>query len=118
MHRPNTLEGAYNGTRFSDILNDEEKMSRVFEEFLRNFYYYEQSSYSVSSEEMRWRVNEANGDVSLIPVMRTDITLRSQFKTIVMDAKFYADPFPLSYGSPKLRAGHLYQLYAYMKNAA
>ena len=29
-------------------------MSRVFEEFLRNFYYYEQNEYRVAREEMVW----------------------------------------------------------------
>jgi 5-methylcytosine-specific restriction enzyme subunit McrC len=37
---------------------------------------------------------------------------------VVVDAKFYADPFPLSWGTPKLQSAHLYQLFAYMKHAA
>lgn len=49
--------------------------------------------------------------------MRTDISLRSATRTLVVDAKFYADPFPLSGGVPKVRSGHLYQLFAYMKHA-
>ena len=85
-------------TQFSDILKDEEKMSRIFEEFLRNFYFYEQNIYRLSSEQMWWRAFElSNGDLSLIPIMRTDLTLRSPAKIIVMDAKFYVDPFPRSF---------------------
>jgi hypothetical protein len=34
-----------------------------------------------------------------------------------IDAKFYAEPFLPSYGALKIRAAHLYQLYAYMKNS-
>lgn len=107
------------GHRFPDVLRDEELMSRVFEDFLRNFYIYEQQAFKVRREDMRWRVDaEPGGDVSLVPMMRTDLTLRSDACTIVMDAKFYADPFLRSAGVPKIRSNHLYQLFAYMKHAA
>lgn len=108
------------GGRFADILGDEERMSRVFEDFLRGFYAHEQPTYTVAREDMRWRISaEDPADAGLIPIMRTDVTLRSPSATIVMDAKFYADPFPRSSsGVEKLRSSHLYQLYAYMKHAS
>ncbi len=106
------------GSRFSDILKDEEKMSRIFELFLLNFYRMHADGFSADPEEMRWRIEEGStGDRSLIPVMRTDITLRSRSDILVIDAKFYADPFPRSWGAPRLRSGHLYQLFAYLKHA-
>ena len=107
------------GSRFPDILRDEERMSRVFEDFLRNFYFYEQRAFTVRREDMRWRLDAGpGGDPSLVPLMRTDVTLRSPRSTVVMDAKFYADPFPRSSGTPKIRSSHLYQLFAYMKHAS
>jgi 5-methylcytosine-specific restriction enzyme subunit McrC len=107
------------GSRFADIQRDEERMSRVFEDFLRNFYVYEQATFSVAREDMRWRIDpEPGGDPTLVPIMRTDVTLRSSTSTIVIDAKFYADPFPRSSGVPKFRSAHLYQLFAYMKHAS
>ncbi len=107
------------GGRFADIQRDEERMSRVFEDFLRNFYFHEQAEFSVAREDMRWRIDTGpGGDPSLVPIMRTDVTLRSDACTIVMDAKFYADPFPRSMGTAKFRSTHLYQLYAYMKHTA
>ncbi|NOJ39981.1 5-methylcytosine restriction system specificity protein McrC [Bradyrhizobium australiense] len=107
------------GSRFFDILRDEERMSRVFEDFLRNFYFYEQSAFTVRREDMRWRFDSGpGGDPTLMPIMRTDIVLRSPRSTVVMDAKFYADPFPRSSGTPKIRSSHLYQLFAYMKHAS
>jgi 5-methylcytosine-specific restriction enzyme subunit McrC len=106
-------------SRFADILKDEEKMSRVFEEFLRNFYFYEQNRFTVSSENMYWNARSYSaGGMSLIPIMKTDVTLRCPSKIIVMDAKFYAEPFPRSYGVRKLRPAHLYQLFAYLKHAS
>ena len=106
------------GSRFPDILRNEERMSVIFEDFLRNFYDREQSRFEVGREHMRWRIETSlNGDASLVPEMRTDVTLRSPDAIIVMDAKFYADPFPKSSGKAKFRSAHLYQLFAYMKHA-
>ena len=107
------------GNRFADVLNDENKMSRVFEEFLRNFYYYEQDEFQVASEEMEWNARELSGPVyNMIPIMKTDITMRSSSTIIVIDAKYYSNPFPEYYVRKKFRAAHLYQLYSYLHHAA
>jgi 5-methylcytosine-specific restriction enzyme subunit McrC len=88
-------------------------MSRIFEDFLRNFYYYEQKEYRVAREEMSWDVLEpSTSEYNMLPVMRTDITLRSKYTIMIVDAKYYATPFPISYGRKKIRSAHLYQLYA------
>jgi 5-methylcytosine-specific restriction enzyme subunit McrC len=106
------------GSRFHDILEDEEKMSRVFEEFLRNFYYYEQKEYRVAREEMNWDALEISvTEHNMLPVMRADITLRSKQAILIVDAKYYANPFPISYGRKKIQSAHLYQLYAYLRHA-
>jgi 5-methylcytosine-specific restriction enzyme subunit McrC len=106
------------GSRFHDILKDEEKMSRVFEEFLRKFYYYEQNEYRVAREEMIWDALEiSTSEYNMLPVMRTDITLRSNHTIVIVDAKYYANPFPVFYGKKKINSAHLYQLYAYLRHA-
>ena len=53
----------------------------------------------------------------MLPVMRTDITLRSNRIILIVDAKYYATPFPISYGRKKIQSAHLYQLYAYLRHA-
>jgi 5-methylcytosine-specific restriction enzyme subunit McrC len=53
----------------------------------------------------------------MLPVMRTDITLRSKQTILIVDAKYYANPFPISYGRKKIQSAHLYQLYAYLRHA-
>lgn len=106
------------GSRFGDILRDEARMSLIFELFLFNFFRLHAHGYSSGRENMRWRISdEAEGDRSLIPIMRTDLTLRSPQLTYVMDAKFYAQPFIRSLGGLKINSAHLFQLYAYMKHA-
>lgn len=106
------------GSRFGDILRDELKLSAVFELFVLNFFKHHAAGYSAARETMRWNVADGgSGDRSLLPVMRTDLTLRSSDRVVVMDAKFYADPFVRSFGGPKFISGHLYQLYAYLRHA-
>jgi 5-methylcytosine-specific restriction enzyme subunit McrC len=107
------------GHRFADILEDETAMSAVFEEFLRGFYSMEQVTYSVGSEVMAWegRAQRAE-DWAMVPMMVTDLTLRSKTDALVIDAKFYKKPLVTRYGTQKIRSGHLYQLSAYMRRAA
>lgn len=106
------------GNRFADILKDEATMSLVFEDFLRNFYGHHQTRYRVNREIMSWdaiALDEASA--GRLPIMETDITLRSRERTIVMDAKFYKETLVSRGGAGKVRSGHLYQLFAYLEHA-
>lgn len=106
------------GSSFADILKDDILMSAVFEDFLRNFYLHNQRRYSVGREIMAWDAlpldDQSRGRM---PVMETDITLRSRERTIVMDAKFYKEMLVSKGGPGKVRSGHLYQLFAYVEHA-
>ena len=107
------------GSRFADILKDEAIMSSVFEDFLRNFYSHEQSEFKVGREVMSWDAEPMEvGSNGYLPIMETDITLRSKIRTVVMDAKFYRDVLVARAGPGKVRSGHLYQLFAYLEHAA
>lgn len=104
--------------RFADIVEDEVRMSSVFESFLRNFYRMEQSHFGVEAEHIRWNAKATNPDhLRLLPTMRTDLTLRSPTRNIVVDAKFYQRTL-ISHmgGTDKVRSDHLYQLLAYMRH--
>jgi 5-methylcytosine-specific restriction enzyme subunit McrC len=106
------------GSRFADILEDEERMSTIFESFVRNFYRQEQTSFSVGSEVITWEAEcHIPDQASYLPTMVTDVTLRSPLRTIVIDAKFYRQTLVNRHGGrPKIRSDHLYQLQAYMRN--
>ncbi|OMG58159.1 hypothetical protein [Brevundimonas sp. ZS04] len=106
------------GSRFADILKDEVTMSAVFEDFLRNFYAHHQTRYRVSREVMSWdAIALDEHSHGRLPIMETDITLRSRERTIVMDAKFYKETMVSRGGAGKVRSGHLYQLFAYLEHA-
>lgn len=103
------------GSKFQSILEDETRMPAVFEDFLRNFYRSELPGYSAASEIMPWLAEaEEDSDLAYLPIMQTDITLRSRDRTIVADAKYYRDMLAGGRYSPKVRSAHLYQLSAYL----
>lgn len=106
-----------NHSRFESILEDEVRMSAVFEDFLRNFYRIEQSTYSVAREQIQWDAIAANdSDLIYLPTMNTDITLRSSTRTLIIDAKYYTNALGGGRYTDKLRSAHLYQLMTYLQH--
>ncbi|MER8491705.1 hypothetical protein NKH53_26165 [Mesorhizobium australicum] len=106
-----------NSARFQQVLDDEVRMSAVFEDFLRNFYRLHRPEYQVRAESPSWDVVDATeDDLAFLPRMVTDITLRDHERTIVVDAKFYKRALaPGPYGE-KVRSQHLYQLVTYLQH--
>jgi 5-methylcytosine-specific restriction enzyme subunit McrC len=107
------------GYRFYDVLEDETRMSTVFENFVRNFYRLEQDHYSVGADIISWpAVCAAPDQFGYLPAMITDVTLRSADRMMIIDAKFYKNTFVTSRfgGHPKVRADHLYQLQSYLEH--
>lgn len=106
------------GSGFADILKDEILMSALFEDFIRRFYQHNQRRYAVAREIMAWDALPLDTpSQGRMPVMETDLTLRSRERTIVMDAKFYKEMLVSKGGPGKIRSGHLYQLFAYVEHA-
>src|SRR5262249_26147763 len=86
---------------------------------IRNFFRREQRNYSVEAAPLRWELTTGSGaDLAFLPGMRTDVTLRRPGRTLVIDAKFYREPLQQHHGRWTVRSGHLYQLFAYLKNLA
>lgn len=108
------------GARFADILEDEVRMSAIFEEFLRNFFAHEQSEFKVKRDNMTWDADAlTEGAAAILPSMETDISLTSAERTIVIDAKYYKQTLIGRPGfAKKLRSAHLYQLFTYLNHAS
>jgi 5-methylcytosine-specific restriction enzyme subunit McrC len=103
--------------RFQEILEDEVRMSAVFEEFLRNFYQLHCTEYKVRAEAPEWCVEASSeNDLALLPRMVTDITLRHETHTLIIDAKFYKKALAEGPYGERVRSQHLYQLVTYLQN--
>ena len=107
--------------RFHDFRADDAQMGRLFEAFVRNFLRREQRAAAVSSDVLRWRGATATAPAALplLPAMRTDVTLTTPARRLIIDTKFYARPLAGSrFEGARLLAPHLYQLLAYLRNHA
>lgn len=104
-------------SKFSKILEDEVKMSSVFEEFLRSFYRIHRADYRVGSEAPEWLVSDATEEaLALLPRMVTDITLRQSSHTVIVDAKYYSKALASGPFGERIRSQHLYQLVTYLQH--
>jgi 5-methylcytosine-specific restriction enzyme subunit McrC len=106
------------GTRFKQILDNDLRMSALFEDFLRSFFQLHRKEYRVRAESQQWSVTGATEhDLAFLPRMVTDITLRHPDQTIIIDAKFYDKGalIDVLYGE-RLHSDHLYQLITYLQH--
>lgn len=110
-------EGRGDGYRFTDVLRDERKMARVFEDFVRNFLRLEQSRFRVTSLALKWNAQGSDEQLKMLPIMRTDIHLENSTSRIIIDTKYYAEALQNWKGKKSLRSENLYQLFSYLKNS-
>jgi 5-methylcytosine-specific restriction enzyme subunit McrC len=113
-------DAAAGGYAFHEVLRDEAKMARVFEDFVRNFYRTEQNEFAVLPLTIRWDAEElSTTGTGRLPAMIADIYLKSPRRRLIIDTKYYAKALQQSqHGSESFQSGNLYQLFAYLKNAA
>lgn len=111
---PSTRQGAI---RFS--LFDEDSLPRLYERFILEYYRQHFPDLCPQSAMIPWDI-PAETDPSMIrllPGMRSDITLRNQGRTLIIDAKFYQRSLVRYMDKEMLRNANLYQIFAYVKNA-
>jgi 5-methylcytosine-specific restriction enzyme subunit McrC len=103
--------------RFRDFLRDERRMAKLFEDFIFNFYRIELPKMSAKRERIYW-IASSKEDPQLhrLPTMLTDLVLRDNRRTVVIDAKYYEKTLQTYYDSETVHSSNLYQLYAYLKN--
>lgn len=117
VHENLIVDPASGAARFRDFRADQRKMGALFEAFIYRFYAREMPRFRVSRPKVRWNVAAASeAALRMLPEMRTDVVLRSPGRRIIVETKFYAEPFSGRYGGTKLRSGHLYQLLAYLEH--
>jgi 5-methylcytosine-specific restriction enzyme subunit McrC len=111
------LPEEYGGQRhFRDFVRD--GLPGLFEKFVFNFYRNELGrDWHVTAPVIGWKMSQANTDaVSFVPRMETDVCLQGSNRAIILDTKFYGSALKAgSYGTNRLAAGNLYQLYTYLR---
>ena len=93
---------------------DEQRMSRLYEKFLLEYYRKRFPKLNAQSKTVSWATNDQSG--SMLPIMKTDVTLSSGDKILIIDAKYYERATQVQFGVNKLHSGNLYQIFSYVKN--
>jgi 5-methylcytosine-specific restriction enzyme subunit McrC len=106
------------GFVFHDVMRDEKKMARVFEDFVRNFYRTEQKDFVVEPLTVRWDAERLSGNAGRLPNMVVDVYLRGKDRRMIIDTKYYSQALQIHHGSESFHSGNLYQLFSYLRNAA
>lgn len=97
---------------------DEQRMSRLYEKFILEFYAQEFGQrikgFSSRALQIPWQLDD--GYNALLPVMQTDITLTYGNQTLIIDAKYYERMLQTNFDVQTLHSGNMYQIFTYVKN--
>lgn len=100
-------------TKLMDFL-DEQRMCRLYEKFILEYYRKEFSEITANASQIPWQLDD--GINTMLPVMQTDIMLSYKEKILIIDAKYYAKMTQSQFGTHTLHSGNLYQIFTYVKN--
>ena len=100
-------------TRLMDFL-DEQRMCRLYEKFILEYYRKEYPQLTVNASQIPWALDDGIND--MLPVMQTDIMLSQANKVLIIDAKYYGHTTQTQYDIHTLHSANLYQIFTYVKN--
>lgn len=106
--------GPYQADTFFNDFLDEQRMCRLYEKFILEYYRKEHPEIRASASQIPWNTDDDYRE--MLPVMQSDIMLKSVDKTLVIDAKYYAHTTQSQYNTNTLHSGNLYQIFTYVKN--
>ena len=100
-------------TKLMDFL-DEQRMHRLYEKFILEYYRKEHPELNASASQIPWALDDGMSD--MLPVMQSDITLSKADTVLIIDAKYYSHTTQMQYDVHTLHSGNLYQIFTYVKN--
>lgn len=93
---------------------DEQRMCRLYEKFILEYYSQHFPSLSVSATQIPWSLDDGIG--TMLPVMQSDVHLQKGNTVLIIDAKYYARTTQEQYDKHTLHSNNLYQIFTYVKN--
>lgn len=100
-------------TRLMDFL-DEQRMNRLYEKFILEYYAKECPQVRATASQIPWALDD--GVNSMLPVMQSDIMLTRGSEVLIIDAKYYTHTMQTQYDVHTLHSANLYQIFTYVKN--
>lgn len=105
-----TEKGEY---RLASFL-DEQRMSRLYEKFILEYYRQHYPQLSATAAQIPWALDDGVG--TMLPVMQSDIHLQKDNSVLIIDAKYYSRTTQSQFDKHTLHSNNLYQIFTYVKN--
>lgn len=103
-----------NGTsKLMDFL-DEQRMYRLYEKFILEYYTRHYPDLSASASQIPWSLDD--GVDHMLPIMQSDIHLERENTVLIIDAKYYKRSTQTQFNKHSLHSSNLYQIFTYVKN--
>ena len=93
---------------------DEQRMCRLYEKFILEYYNRHYPELKVSASQIPWSVDD--GVRTLLPMMQSDIHLQKDNTVLIIDAKYYNHTTQVQYNKHTLHSNNMYQIFTYVKN--
>lgn len=95
---------------------DEQRMSKLYERFILEYYrYHYKGVISSNSTQIKWNIDD--GIIDFLPIMQSDIMLKCNGKTLIIDAKYYSHTMQTGqFNKQTIHSNNLYQIFTYVKN--
>ena len=98
---------------------DEQKMCRLYEKFILEYYKKEyRGKVSANSTMIAWGLSDDLTETvdNMLPKMQSDIMLTKGNKVLIIDAKYYSRTTQKQFDKHTFHSNNLYQIFAYVKN--
>ncbi len=95
---------------------DDRQLHNLYEKFILEYYKKHYPEFRPAASAVEWDVDD--GYKSLLPAMKSDITLEYHGKTTIIDAKFYTRMLQYNslFNSETIHSNNIYQIFSYVKN--
>ena len=93
---------------------DGQRMCRLYEKFLLEYYRKEHPELTANASQIAWQLDDTENQ--MLPRMQTDIMLSKNNNILIIDAKYYSHMTQQQYGIHTLHSNNLYQIFTYVKN--
>ena len=93
---------------------DEQRMCRLYEKFILEYYSRHYPELSVSASQIPWSLDDGIG--TMLPVMQSDIHLQKDNTVLIIDAKYYSHTTQSQFDNHTLHSNNMYQIFTYVKN--
>lgn len=93
---------------------DEQRMCRLYERFILEYYKAEFPEIKAEASHIPWMLDDDN--CSMLPLMKSDITLSHGNQVLIIDAKYYSHTTQTQFDVHTIHSNNIYQIFAYVKN--